>query len=112
MNSLSFSWRMNLRAAGNRSSIFSFSCVKITGGCAKRPYSKRGGPASLLRPETTPLRLSLAANSPVAWQARMRNSSMTGAWLASDSSKPFSTVRTIDGRSGRGSSSHIEDFSA
>ena len=59
-----------------------------------------------------PLRLFLAANSPVAWQARMRSSSITGAWLASDSSKPFSTVRTIDGRSGRGSSSHIEDFSA
>jgi hypothetical protein len=65
-----------------------------------------------LRPENSDLRLSLAANSPVAWQARMRSSSITGAWLASDNSKPFSTMRTIDGRSGRGSSSHIEDFSA
>jgi hypothetical protein len=73
---------------------------------------KRGGPASLSRPETIPLRLSLAANSPVAWQARMRSSSITGAWLASDSSKPFSTMRTIVGRSGRGSMSQIEDFSA
>ena len=65
-----------------------------------------------LRPDCAEARLFLAANSPVTWQARMRSSSITGAWLASDSSKPFSTMRTMVGRSGRGSSSHIEDFIA
>jgi hypothetical protein len=56
--------------------------------------------------------LSLVANSPVTWQARMRSSSMTGEWLASESSNPFSTMRTMVGRSGRGSSSHMVDFIA
>ena len=37
---------------------------------------------------------------------------MTGAWLASDNSNPISTMRTMAGRSGRGSSSQIEDFIA
>ena len=42
----------------------------------------------------------------------MRSSSMTGVLDASDSSKPFSTACTIDGRFGRGSTSHICDFIA
>ena len=42
----------------------------------------------------------------------MRSSSMTGVLDASESSKPFSTMRTMVGRSGRGSSSHSDDFSA
>ena len=62
--------------------------------------------------EQWPGRLVLASNRPVTWQARMRNSSITGAWLASDSSKPFSTQRTMVGRSGFGSSSHMDDFMA
>jgi hypothetical protein len=56
--------------------------------------------------------LFLAVNAPVTWQARMRSSSMTGALLASDRAKPCSTQRTMVGRSGRGSSSHMEDFIA
>ena len=63
-------------------------------------------------PEKSARRLSLVLNSPVTWQARMRSSIMTGAWLASESSKPSSTMRTMVGRSGRGSSSHIDDFIA
>jgi hypothetical protein len=65
-----------------------------------------------LRPEYAPARLFLAVNAPVTWQARMRSSSMTGALLASDRAKPCSTQRTMAGRSGRGSSSHMEDFMA
>ena len=42
----------------------------------------------------------------------MRSSSITGVLLASESSKPVSTASTIDGRLGRGSSSHICDFIA
>ena len=42
----------------------------------------------------------------------MRSSSMTGVLDASDSSKLFSTACTIDGRFGRGSTSHICDFIA
>ena len=42
----------------------------------------------------------------------MRSSRMTGVLEASDSSKPFSTLRTSVGRSGRGSISHSEDFTA
>ena len=42
----------------------------------------------------------------------MRSSSITGVLEASDSSKPFSTACTIDGRLGRGSSSQICDFIA
>jgi|GraSoiStandDraft_13_1057314.scaffolds.fasta_scaffold821365_1 hypothetical protein len=42
----------------------------------------------------------------------MRSSIITGAWLASESSKPSSTMRTMVGRSGRGSMSHIDDFMA
>ena len=40
----------------------------------------------------------------------MRNSSITGVLEASDSSKPFSTCSTMEGRFGRGSSSHICDL--
>ena len=42
----------------------------------------------------------------------MRSSSITGVLEASDSSKPFSTMLTIVGRFGRGSSSQICDFIA
>ena len=42
----------------------------------------------------------------------MRSSSITGVLEASDSSKPFSTISTIFGRLGRGSSSHTCDFIA
>ena len=42
----------------------------------------------------------------------MRSSSITGVPLASESSNPFSTARTIAGRLGRGSSSHTCDFMA
>ena len=42
----------------------------------------------------------------------MRSSSMTGVFEASESSKPFSTMRTMVGRFGRGSSSQICDFMA
>jgi hypothetical protein len=46
------------------------------------------------------------------WQARIRIISITGVLLASESSNPCSTIRTMAGRSGRGSSSHICDFIA
>jgi len=42
----------------------------------------------------------------------MRSSSMTGVFEASESSKPFSTACTMEGRFGRGSSSQICDFIA
>ena len=58
---------------------------------------RRGAVVRLSSGVLAGLRLSLAANEPVTWQARMRSSSMTGAWLASDSSKPFST-HAHDGR--------------
>ena len=57
-------------------------------------------------------RFGFVANVPCTWQARMRSSSITGVLEASDSSNPFSTIRTIVGRSGRGSSSQICDFIA
>ena len=40
-------------------------------------------------------RLSLATKRPCTWQARMRSSSITGVCVASDSSKPSSTARTM-----------------
>ena len=56
--------------------------------------------------------LSLATNSPVTWQARMRSSIITGVLVASESSNAFSVQRTMVGSDGRGSSSQTEDFSA
>ena len=41
-----------------------------------------------------------ATNWPCTWQARMRSISITGVWLASESSKPCFTAATIDGRFG------------
>ena len=76
-----------------------------------RPKSKSGR-SSRSRFETGALRLSFVSNAPCTWQARMRSSSMTGVLEASESSKPFSTMSTIFGRSGRGSSSQICDFIA
>ena len=57
-------------------------------------------------------RFSRAVKLPRTWQVRMRNSIITGVLAASDSSKPFSTILTMVGRSGRGSSRHIADFIA
>ena len=57
-------------------------------------------------------RFALAVKRPCTWQALMRNSSMTGVLLASDSSKACSTARTMLGRLGRGSSSQTWDFMA
>jgi hypothetical protein len=54
----------------------------------------------------------LQAKLPRTWQARMRSSSTAGMLDASDSRKPCSTIRTMTSRSGRGSSSSIDDFSA
>jgi hypothetical protein len=48
----------------------------------------------------------------VTWQDRIRTISITGVLVASDSSKPWRTDCTIEGRLGRGSSSHICDFIA
>ena len=42
----------------------------------------------------------------------MRTSTMTGVFEASESSNDFSTMRTMVGRSGRGSASQICDFIA
>ena len=42
----------------------------------------------------------------------MRSSSITGVLEISDSSNAVSTARTIEGRFGRGSISHICDFIA
>ena len=42
----------------------------------------------------------------------MRSISITGVRLASESSNPFLTAATIDGRFGRGSRSQICDFIA
>jgi phage-related protein len=73
--------------------------------------SKRGCEMAS-RVEMAGARLSLQTKLPCTWQARMRSCSMTGVWLASDSSKPCSTASTIEPRLGRGSSSHICDFIA
>lgn len=55
---------------------------------------------------------SLAMKRPCTWQPRMRNCSITGVLLASDSEKPSSTALTMLSRLGRGSSSQICDFMA
>jgi hypothetical protein len=65
-----------------------------------------------LRREISRETLSFVSKLPRTWQARMRSSSITGVLLASDSAKPFSTMRTMAGRFGRGSSSQICDFCA
>ena len=64
------------------------------------------------RVETAGARLSRASKLPRTWQARMRSSRMQGMFDASESAKPSSTIRTIAGRSGRGSSRHRPDFKA
>src|SRR5215475_5849683 len=65
MTSLSLFSRMNCRAAGRRSSTLRRSCVKMTGGCASRPYSKRGGPAMRFLPENA-ARLKVEERLPAA----------------------------------------------
>ena len=62
--------------------------------------------------EIAGLRLSRQVKRPVMWQARMRNSTMTGVLLASDSSKPFSIISTMVVWLGRGSISQMADFMA
>ena len=74
--------------------------------------TSRLGAASASSMEKAGRRLSLAMKRPCTWQARMRSCSITGVCVASDSSKPSSTARTMLGRLGRGSSSHICDFIA
>ena len=76
-----------------------------------RPTS-RCGFASASAIEKLAVRLSPAMNSPCTWQARSRSCSITGVWLADESSNPSLTERTIAGRLGRGSSSQICDFIA
>ena len=56
--------------------------------------------------------LSFVLKCPWTWQVRMRTSSMTGVFEASESSKPSSTIFTMVSRLGRGSSSQICDFIA
>ncbi len=102
---------MNRTAAGQRDSIFSFSCAKLAGGSTIRLTSRRGFSIACASVKAG-RRLAFVTKRPWTWQARIRNSSMTGVRLASDSSKPVSTAETIDGRFGRGSSSHICDFIA
>ncbi len=103
--------RMYATAAGQRTSTFCFSCAYVDGGRQMRPKSKSGR-SRRSRFEIGALRLSFASNAPCTWQARMRSSRKTGVLEASESSKPFSTMFTIVGRSGRGSSSQICDFMA
>src|SRR2546430_6828160 len=52
----------------------------------------------------------LVTKEPRTWHARMRSSIITGVLVASESSKPRSTISTIFGRLGRGSSSHTRHF--
>ena len=70
------------------------------------------GSASRRDEDTAAATLLLAVNEPKTWQARTRSSTITGVLEASESSNPFSTILTIVGSSGRGSSSHSDDFSA
>ena len=76
-----------------------------------RLVSRRGDSSASLS-ENFGRWLSDAVKRPCEWQARTRMVSITGVWLASDSSKDFCTARTSEGWSGRGSNSHICDFIA
>ena len=76
-----------------------------------RPVSRRGDSIASLSVYSA-RRLALVRKLPCTWQARIRSSSITGVFDASDSSKPCSTISTIFGRFGRGSSSHTCDFIA
>ena len=76
-----------------------------------RPKSNSGFAMKFLR-ENGAARFALVLNVPWTWHARIRSSSNTGVFEASDNSKAISTVSTIFGRLGRGSSSHICDFIA
>ena len=110
-NSLSRSSSTNLTAAGQRFSIFSFSWRKLAGGRTIRFTSRCGFSRASLR-EKAGRTLSLVWKRPCTWHARMRTSSMTGVFEASLSSKPFSTMRTMVGRLGRGSRSQTWLFIA
>ncbi len=102
---------MNARAAGSRFLILSCSCMKLAGGSTMREVSRRGDSRACFS-ENAGERLSLAMKLPCTWQARMRISSMTGVFDASDNSNASSTARTMLGRLGRGSSSQIWLFIA
>ena len=98
-------------AAGHRLAILSRSCTKLAGGSTIRPVSRTGWFLACDR-ENGGWRFSLVVKRPWTWHALIRTSSITGVFEASDSANPCSTIDTIDGRFGRGSSSHICDFIA
>jgi hypothetical protein len=111
ITSLSLCSVMNCTAAGQRCSIFSRSCKNDAGGSTMRSRSRRGA-SSAWRSVNGGRWLARVVKLPVMWHERMRSSSITGVWLASESAKPSCTACTIDGRFGFGSSSHICDFIA
>ena len=102
---------MNFTAAGQRCSIFSFSCKNDAGGSTMRLTSRTGFSSACLSVKLG-RRLACVTKLPCRWQERMRSSSITGVLLASDSAKPSCTAFTMAGRLGCGSSSHICDFMA
>ena len=83
---------MNLRAAGSRSLDLEL-LLREGDRRMREPRIIEAWRTFELVAGRTPRRCDcrLAGNAPVTWQARMRSSSITGVWLASDSSKPFST---------------------
>ena len=109
--SLSWCSWMNFTAAGQRCSIFSFSCRNEAGGNTMRFTSRRGFSNACLSVYAG-RRFSCVTKLPCRWQERMRSSSITGVLVASESSKPSCTALTIAGRLGWGSSNHICDFMA
>jgi hypothetical protein len=102
---------MNSTAAGQRCSIFSFSCRNEAGGSTMRLVS-RDGCSSARASGKAGRTLSRVAKRPWTWQARIRTSSITGVFDASDSSKDSCTALTIDATLGRGSTSQSCDFIA
>ena len=72
-NSLILRSRMKSTAAGQRFSIFSFSCRKEAGGSTMRPVSRRGDSSASATVIVGRL-LSLAMKWPCTWQQRMRTS--------------------------------------
>ena len=98
-------------AAGSLFSYFSRSCTKDAGGSTTRAVSRLGLSSASCTVNSGRL-LSVATKLPYTWQLRIRTSSMTGVFDASDRANAWPTAAVIDGRLGRGSSSHICDFIA
>ena len=73
--------------------------AKLAGGSTIRDTSRTGCSIASCNRERGRT-LSLARKRPCTWQARMRNSSITGVWDASDSSNPCSTISTMLGKIG------------